>query len=267
MTVAVVTGGGSGIGAAISTHLARDGYHVVVADCEGAAAERVAQQIMISGGDATPVTADVSVTDAADELFVRAATLGRLSVLVNNAGVTTIGTSLHEISDDDWDAAFNACLRPVVTCGRAGLRAMLAGDGGSIVNIASINQRTAIPGLAAYTAAKGAIVALSRQLAVEYGPRGVRCNVVSPGWVRTPATERRLRGPTEEDVLRQATPTPQLGESDDVAAAVAFLASPAAHHINGAELVIDGAASIVAGSHLLRSAAASSATSTSKPEE
>ncbi|GAB3713442.1 hypothetical protein GCM10027598_20790 [Amycolatopsis oliviviridis] len=175
---------------------------------------------------------------------------GRLDALVTCAGVTE-GRPLDETTDEQWHDVLTANLTSVFLCVRAALPALMAG-GGAVVTLGSVLHRTAAPGLPAYAAAKGAIAALTRQLAVDYGRHGITFVTVSPGWIRTPATESRLSGDTDLERLRESNPLRTLGTPEEVAAAVAYAASPEAALLTGTELVLDGGASVTSPASLLR---------------
>lgn len=249
---AIVTGAGSGLGEGIALRLATEGAKVIVADIRSEEGIATVEQIEASGGKAQFVRCDVTQSSDVTLLAERAAASGSPRVLINNAGAALFG-AVHKLPESDWDAALNLCLKSVYLCSKAVLPLMIASGGGAIVNIASIYQRVSQPGLASYTAAKGGVVALTKQMAVEYGPNGIRCNTVSPGWIRTPATESRLEGDFDLQMLLACHPVGRLGTVQDVAAAVAFLASHEAGFISGAELVVDGASTCVATLGLLRS--------------
>lgn len=225
--VVVVTGAGRGIGAAIATALSDSGAFVLVADIDAEAVTCVADRI---GGMA--VVADVSTGSGAAEMVDAALERwGRVDALVNNAAAYRVGP-LHEFSDDAWENTVGNVLGPVFAGCRAVLPSMIDHGGGSIVNVASINHLIGAPHHGAYAAAKGAIVSLTRQLAVEYGPVGVRVNSVSPGTVTTVKPNEQLG--------TEAYPLRRFARATEVAEAVLFLASDAASFITGVDLPVDG---------------------------
>jgi NAD(P)-dependent dehydrogenase (short-subunit alcohol dehydrogenase family) len=234
--VAVVTGGGSGIGAACARRFAAEGGAVVIADIDATAGEAVAAGIRAEGRRAHHVTCDVA--SAADWKRLAAAVLddhGRADVLVSNAYAMS-NHPVHELPEEGWHRVLDVCL----TAAYLGVRALhepLLAARGSVVAVSSVHASAGRAGFAAYAAAKGGLEALVRQLAVEYGPV-LRANAVAPGPVATPqwhwAAEEDLRSEAERTVLER------FGTPEEVAAAVAFLASDDAAFITGATLPVDG---------------------------
>jgi NAD(P)-dependent dehydrogenase (short-subunit alcohol dehydrogenase family) len=233
--VAIVTGAGRGIGAAIAETFAAAGASVVLADVDADAVSAAAKQV---GGLA--VAADVASAEGADAVVQAALQRWqRVDVLVNNAAAYSTGP-LHELSSDAWDGTVRGVLSPVFTCCHAVLPSMIAQGRGSIVNVASVNYRIGAPHHGAYAAAKGGIVSLTRQLAVEYGPAGIRCNSVSPGSVHTEKTGTKTGTTTGMETGTDAYPLRRFARVAEVAAAVLFLASDAASFITGVDLPVDG---------------------------
>jgi 3-oxoacyl-[acyl-carrier protein] reductase len=227
---ALVTGGSRGIGRAIAEELAAAGATVVVGYRSGAdEAEEVAQAI---GGKA--VQADVSDPEQAARLVEEA---GDLHVLVNNAGLTRDGL-LARMPDDDWREVIDTNLGGVFHTCRAAARGMMKRRTGSIVNVSSIVGVHGNPGQTNYAAAKAGIIGFTKSLARELGSRGVRANVIAPGYVSTRLTDVL---PDElKDVMLANTPLGRLGDPEDIAGAVRFLASDAAAFITGEVLLVDG---------------------------
>lgn len=234
-SVAVVTGAASGIGAACARAFAAAGYRVVLADRHLEGAERLAAEL---GGTAI-------VVDVAEEASVAAAAhavvdqLGRVDVLVNSAGVLQRTLPPGQLTMKEWDFVARVDLRGTYLCCAEFGRRMAASGGGAIVNIASVAGMRSGP-LHAYGPAKAGVISLSECLAAEWGPVGVRVNTVSPGFTATPALSRGLDTHTlEEEHLKTATVLNRLVKADEIAAAVAFLASPAASAITGINLPVD----------------------------
>ena len=227
---ALVTGGSRGIGRAIAAELARAGASVIVGYRSGAEeAEAAAAEI---GGRA--VQADVSNADEARRLVEEA---GDLDVLVNNAGITRDGL-LMRMPDEDWDAVLDTNLGGVFHTCRAASRGMLKRRSGSIVNVSSVVGVHGNPGQTNYAAAKAGIIGFTKSLARELGNRGVRANVVAPGYVSTRLTEEL---PDElKELMLQNTPLGRFGSPEDVAGAVRFLSSDEASFITGEVLLVDG---------------------------
>jgi NAD(P)-dependent dehydrogenase (short-subunit alcohol dehydrogenase family) len=237
--VAVITGGGGGIGRGIALGLAAVDATVVVLDRdEGGAA--VAAEIRARGGRAEflacDVTSDDCVARAAGEL---AGNVGDAAILVNNAG-TMLPGGLDTTSVADWDRILSLNLTGYLRCARVFGAPMLARGAGAIVHVASISASFPQSYSGAYSASKAGVVMLSRQLAVEWGPRGVRSNVVSPGMIRTPMTEAIYRTPRVHEARRTLVPVQRIGRPEDIADAVVFLASERASYITGEEIVVDG---------------------------
>ncbi|MBV9634278.1 MAG: glucose 1-dehydrogenase [Methylobacteriaceae bacterium] len=239
-TVVLVTGGASGIGRAILERAAREGAKVAIIDKNGEGAMRLAEALQKKGHGAVGLAGDITDADAianAVEDAVRA--LGDIGVLVNNAG----GTSAQTFDDMDpahWRADVELNLNGAYFVTRAAVPSMLRRGGGAIVNVATVNGLTSISE-PAYSAAKAGLIQFTRQLAVEYGPRGIRANTVIPGSIRTPIWDHRLKDrPNLFGVLQRWYPVGRIGVPDDIAAAVLFLSSAEAGFINGASLVVDG---------------------------
>jgi 3-oxoacyl-[acyl-carrier protein] reductase len=227
---ALVTGGSRGIGRAIVLELGAAGANVVVGYRTGRdEAEAVAKQI---GGRA--VQADVSDAAGAAALVEEA---GDLDILVNNAGLTRDGL-LARMSDDDWDTVIQTNLSSVFYTCRAVARPMMKRRGGAIVNVSSIVGVHGNPGQTNYAASKAGIIGFTKSLARELGSRGVRANVVAPGYVKTQLTDVLPEEATT--AMLGATPLGRLGDPEDIAGAVRFLCSDAAAFITGAVLLVDG---------------------------
>lgn len=240
----VVTGAGAGIGAAIATAAARDGWMVGVVDRDTAAAVRTAAAI---GDHAVALTADVadeaSVERALDE-FASATGSAAPDGLVCNAGIVRFGPLL-DLALDDWTAVVNVNLHGTFVAARAVARRMIgAGRPGSIVNITSINGIAPGPNAGAYGATKAAVALLTQQMALEWGSNGVRVNAVAPGLIDAGMSEPIYADADIRQRRSERVPLQRLGDANDIANAVLFLLSDAASYINGTELVVDGGVSM-----------------------
>lgn len=238
--IAVVTGGGSGIGRAIAQTFAAAGAQVVVADRHRDAAEAVADEITAAGGQAQANYVDVGDEQAVITL-AKSVRLheGRASILVNNAGLSQ-GDSVLDLDLATWDLNLRVVLTGAYLCCRAFLPGMLERRRGVILNISSVNGLTGL-GEDAYSAAKAGLNNLTQNLAVRYGPQGIRVNAIAPGTIRTPIWQSRVA--EEPDVFERLArhyPLRRVGEADDVAKAALFLCSDDAAWITGIVLPVDG---------------------------
>jgi NAD(P)-dependent dehydrogenase (short-subunit alcohol dehydrogenase family) len=241
--VALVTGGGTGIGRATALALAADGLAVALAGRRRAPLDAVAAEIEAAGGRALAVDGDLAVPEDAERV-VRATVeaFGGLHVVVNNAGTIRRNVRLHELPIERWDEQIATNLRGPYLVLRAALPELLAAEGDrSIVNVSSTLAVKPAPGIAPYAAAKGGLVSLTRALAVEYGGDGIRCNAVLPAVVRTAlAHVDRPDFEARQDEMAAAYPLRRLGEPADVAEAIRWLASPAAGWMTGLAVNVDG---------------------------
>ena len=237
--VAIVTGGGAGIGRGIASSLAAVGANVVVLDRDKAGAS-VAAEIRQGGGRAEFLVCDVTSDDDVARISEQVkAEVGNPDILVNNAG-TMLPGGLDAVSLTDWDNILALNLTGYLRCARAFGAAMLARKTGAIVHIASIAASFPQGQSGAYSVSKAGVVMLSRQLATEWGPCGVRSNVVSPGMIRTPLTEAIYQAQGVEAARKNLVPLRRIGRPDDIGDAVVFLASDRAGYITGEEIVVDG---------------------------
>jgi 3-oxoacyl-[acyl-carrier protein] reductase len=236
---ALVTGSARGIGKAVALALARAGCRVAVNDVDAAAAAATAAEVGAVGVDAIAVTADVGrAADVASMFDAVLARFERLDLLVNNAGVQTFAPLL-DVTEGDWDRVIDTNLKGTFLCTQHAARHMKDAGGGSIVNIGSGCNKVPFPQLVAYTASKGGIEMLTKVAAVELGPYGIRVNCVAPGAIEVERTRRE--DPDYAGTWGRITPLRRVGTPEDVAAAVVFLATPAAAFITGQTFSVDGA--------------------------
>jgi len=242
--VSIITGGGSGMGRVAAQLFAGQGAKVVVAEYSEAAGAETVELVRAAGGEATFIRTDVSSEADAQAMVEHAvATYGRLDCLYNNAGV--MPEADHSVVDTDvatWDAVMAVNVRGVFLGCKYGIPAMIAGGGGSIINIASF---VAIVGCSvpqdAYTASKGAVLSLTRSLAVQFGPSGIRSNAICPGPVETPLLMDWLLKDEAAKKLRLArNPTGRFGKPEEIVQMAIYLASDESRWTNGASLVVDG---------------------------
>jgi NAD(P)-dependent dehydrogenase (short-subunit alcohol dehydrogenase family) len=247
-TTAIVTGAGSGIGRTIAERFAVDGMAVLVVDRDGGGATDTAARIAAAGGQAQAHAADVT-DPAAMEAMARAALdwTGRIDTCVANAGIMVEGDILA-VSPDDWDRAMAVNAKGAFLTARAVIPAMLAQGKGALVFTASTVALAGMKGVAAYSASKGAVAALTRQIAADYAARGIRSNALAPGAVRTPLSESQFRARAADDAGFDALmaqviaryPVPRWGTTTDIAEAALFLATDRSSWITGQVLPVDG---------------------------
>ena len=238
----IITGGGSGLGAAMARHLASLGAHVVIAGRRPEPLEQTRAAIVASGGSSQPVPTDVRIPEQVQELVDGVvAARGRVDGLINNAAGNFI-VKAEELSPNGWRAVVDIVLNGTFYCSRAAGKAMIAsGKGGTILNIVASYAWTGGPGTIHSAAAKAGVISLTQTLAVEWGRYGIRTNALSPGIVNTPGAAQKLF-PTEaiRERIARRVPLGRLETEDEVARAAAFLLSDDAAYINGAVLVADG---------------------------
>lgn len=244
--VAIVTGAGSGIGAATARLFASEGARVGVADLRANAAEAVAAEIADAGGEAHALVGDVSTeTGARGQVHGVLDAWGRLDVLYNNAGIDATG-DIVDVAPEDWQRCFAVNVTGTWLCSRYAVPAMEAAGGGAIINQGSVAALVGIPRFSAYCAAKGAVVSLTRAMALDLAPRGIRVNCICPGTVLTPLMETMIRerggGDLEKGVAMtvQKYPLGRLGNPEDIARVALFLASDDAAFVTGSIYAADG---------------------------
>ena len=238
--VALVTGGGAGIGRAIAETFAREGAHVIIADRDGEAAQGVAEAITMSNGSARAHTTDVTSTEQVKALMASIAeAFGRLDVLVNNAGVGERADFRH-LDDAAWSRVWQVNLDGTVRCAREAFPLLKASGKASVINLSSVMATKHTRQMSVYSTTKGAVAALSRSLAVEYAPYGIRVNHLCPGYVETALIGRYISNPMIAKALLTQTPLRRFGTPQDIANAALFLASDEAAYITGAGLNVDG---------------------------
>ncbi len=236
--IAAVTGGGSGMGKAISQAYAREGARVIVADLNLDAARGVAEQITAGGGEAIPVQTDVRDQAQAQAMIDAAvATYGGLDVLVNNAGVGKIVPFL-ETTNEDWDFMFDVNCKGLLWCSQAAARVMIARQRGKVLHIASMTSYRGFDGISLYGLTKTAVLSLTRTMAVEWAPHNIQVNAIAPGWIDTPMTATMT--PERRRWVEEHVPQGKYGTPDDIAPLAVYLASAAADYVTGQTFPVDG---------------------------
>jgi NAD(P)-dependent dehydrogenase (short-subunit alcohol dehydrogenase family) len=244
--VALITGAGSGIGRAAAELFAAEGAAVAVVDLIADAAEETVAKIKADGGRALALAANVAVAAEVESAVARAANeLGRLDVLFNNAGVNSAG-SVADATEDDWDRCFAINAKGTFLCSRAAVPHLEVAGGGAIVNQGSVAGLVGVPNFAAYCAAKGAVVALTRSMAIDLAGRRIRVNAICPGTVFTPLMEPMLRargdGDLEAGLAKTVVKYPigRLGTPEEIARVALFLAGDEASFLTGSIVTADG---------------------------
>jgi 3-oxoacyl-[acyl-carrier protein] reductase len=239
---AIVTGARRGMGRAIALALAREGANVVVSDINQEDCQKVVDEIEKLGRKGLALKCDVSSSDNVEDMVKKTvAKFGRVDILVNNAGILTFKPFL-ELTDEDWDKTLNVNLKGQFLCARTAGRVMIKNKWGRIINIASISSGgcgIAFPLIAHYTASKGGVVALTEALALELTSQGINVNAVCPGAIDTDMAKGVKEGGQLAQVLARI-PKGRLGQPEEIASLVVFLASEESDYISGAAIVIDG---------------------------
>jgi NAD(P)-dependent dehydrogenase (short-subunit alcohol dehydrogenase family) len=238
---ALITGGGKGIGQGVAIGLARSGAHIYILDKDLAAAEATVKFLKDDGRHATAHHVDVTDESAIDQVMAKIASEASIDLLVNNAGLAIRKASV-DLPLSEWDAVLRVNLTGVFLCARSAARHMIPNRSGAIVNLASIMGLSGgglYPNIS-YQSTKGAVVNLTRALAVEWAPHNIRVNAVAPTWVRTDFIKPLTDNPQLVEKMNAMTPLGRIAEIEDVVGGIIFLLSPAARMITGHTLAIDG---------------------------
>jgi NAD(P)-dependent dehydrogenase (short-subunit alcohol dehydrogenase family) len=241
--VALITGGGSGIGRATAIVFGREGAKVVVADYNRAGGEETVRMIKNAGGEASFIEANVAVAKQVETMVAKTIeTYGRLDCAFNNAGIEgEMGGNLAECSEENWGRIIAINLTGVFLCMKYEIPQMLKHGGGSIVNTASAAGLIGLPGGTAYVASKHGVAGLTKSAALEYAKSGIRINAVCPGFIRTAMVERVVDGGSiSEDAMVAAEPIGRIGKPEEIANVVLFLCSDDASFVTGLPMPVDG---------------------------
>lgn len=238
--VAIVTGGGQGIGRAIAVEFAKEGAKVAVNARRPEPLEAVVKEIKAQGGEALVAAGDVSMISDVDGIVEKTVNaFGRLDILVNNAGILISADVAHH-TEQIWDDTMDINVKGTFLCIQRGLPEMIKQGKGKIINIASIAGQIGFPNAAAYCASKGAIMGLTKALAMELAPKKINVNAIGPGDVRTPLNAHLLSDPAYLKSRVDQTPYGRVGEVADIAPAAVYLASDESDFVNGITLTVDG---------------------------
>ena len=243
--VVIVTGSTRGIGLAAATLIAEIGGRVVISSRKPDACESVCESLTAAGHEVLAIPAHAGREDDIKRLVAATvAHFGRLDAVVANAGINPVFDPLIEVAEDSWTRIMDMNVSGPLRLARHALPHIAAAGGGAIVMVSSVNARFGFPGSGPYGVSKAALEQMTRQLAVEWGPRGITVNAVAPGTVRTDMVRALIARPGFMESVLQSTPLGRIAEPDDVGAAIVFLLSAAGRHITGQVLTIDGGQSI-----------------------
>lgn len=240
---AVITGASDGIGHAIGVAMAREGAHVFLSDIADQQGEAFAATLRADGYQADYIHCDVAQEQDIAGLVAKAVdTTGRLDIMVNNAAIAIGGMPVHEMTDEQWHRLIAVNLTSVFRGCKYALRQMIEQQSGAIINMASAQGHIGLDGWTAYAGAKGAVMAMTRQMAVEFGPRNIRVNSISPGTINTPMNEKLVAelGGNLAKAWVKMHPIGRIGKPEEVAEAAVYLASDAAGFTTGIDLRVDG---------------------------
>jgi NAD(P)-dependent dehydrogenase (short-subunit alcohol dehydrogenase family) len=236
----IVTGAGSGIGRCVALTFAKEGAKLVVADWSEEGGKETVKQIHQQSGEAVFVKTDVSKAGDIDKMVETSlGKFDRVDILVNNAGIFK-SSPLHKTAEKDWDKALDVNLKGTFLSSKRIIPEMLKQGQGKIINIASIAGLVGFENSGPYCASKGGVIALTREMALEYAKRRINVNCIAPGVIKTAMTKDMLADATQKQFLESSTPYSRLGEPEDIASAAVYLASDQSDFVNGHVLVVDG---------------------------
>ncbi|RLC75008.1 MAG: short-chain dehydrogenase [Chloroflexi bacterium] len=245
--VVFISGAGGGMGRVAATMFAQEGAKIVVNDYRADAVEETVQMVHDAGGEAVGAPGDVSVAaDVQRAIHAGEETFGLVNVLYNNAGIMPDGDeSVLDMETDVWQRVLDVNAKGVALCCQYGIPALLRAGGGSVINVASFvaSVGCTVP-QDAYTASKGAVLALTQSLAVQFGPQGIRANAISPGPILTPLLDELLSDPDKRALRLNRIPMGRFGKAEDVVYAAMYLASDESTWVNGSNLAVDGGITI-----------------------
>ena len=237
--VAVITGGGSGLGRAIALRFAQEGARIVIAEINEGNGEETTRMVQARGVEAFDVPTDVSKSEQVTSLFKALDDRGwPVDIVVNNAGNAGQLAPCHEVTDEQWDAIISVHLNGTFFCTREAIKRMLPRAKGVVINMGSAAGQRGFAGAASYTAAKGAVIALTKGLSQEYAAYGIRVNCIAPGWVETPILENLPH--SMRNAMVGMTPLGRIGQPDEIAAVALFLAGDESSFVTGQTISPNG---------------------------